>query len=137
VSVPETQRTHGKLEVLTKAMDLAVYTLRITKNPKVFPPEYQSSMTDDIIRTAKDIYIDAWTANNISVRSADDWKERKYLQERAARNCNNFLALIQLAKPLYHLSSKRIAYWGKLIIEVRNLIRKWKDSDSKRYGNLK
>ncbi len=137
MAVVESERSQSKLETIVKALDLATYTIRITNNPKVFLPEYRSSLTDDIIRTAKDIYIDAWTANNVLVKTAEDWKVRKALQERAARNCNNLLALMGLAKSVFHLKSKRIKYWGEKTLEVRKYLRDWKDGDNKRYGGLK
>lgn len=137
MAVAEGERSQSKLEVIVKALDLATYTIRITNNPKVFLPEYRSSLTDDIIRTAKDIYIDAWTANNVLVKTADDWKIRKALQERAARNCNNLLALMQMAKSVFHLKSKRVKYWGEKTITVRGYIRDWRDGDSQRYGKIK
>lgn len=56
------------------------------------------------------------------------------LQERAARNCNNLLALIQLAKTIFHLKSKRVKYWSEKTIDVRGYLRSWRDADSKRYG---
>lgn len=137
MAVAEGERSQSKLEVIVRALDLATYTIRITNNQKVFLPEYRSSLTDDIIRTAKDIYIDAWTANNILVKSVDDWKIRKSLQERAARNCNNLLALIQIAKTVFHLKSKRIKYWSEKTIDVRGYLRSWRDADSKRYSSIK
>lgn len=136
MSVPETERGKGKFDVLIKANDLATYTIRITKNPKVFLPEYQTALTDDIIRAAKNVFINAWTANNIRVVERDDWAERKRLQEQAAQECNNLLALIQIAKPVYHLKAKRVKYWGQKIIDTRNAIRDWKAGDNKRYGKL-
>lgn len=136
MSVPETERGKGKFDVLIKANDLATYTIRITKNPKVFLPEYQTALTDDIIRAAKNVFINAWTANNIRVVERDDWAERKRLQEQAAQECNNLLALIQIAKPVYHLKTKRVKYWGQKIIDTRNAIRDWKAGDNKRYGKL-
>lgn len=136
MAVPAGERGHGKFEVLVKAQELAAYTLKITKNKKVFLPEYQTALTDDIIRMAKDIYIKAWTANNIRVTDEQGWNDRKKLQEEAAQCCNNLLALIQLAKPVYHLSAKRVEYWGRKTIEVRKELRDWKAGDSKRYGKL-
>ena len=137
MSVPETQRGTGKFEVLIKANDLAVYTMRITKNPKHFPPEYQTALTNDIINTAKNIYMQCWTANNIRVADdAENWRERKRLQEAATRDCNNLLALLQMAKPLFHLESKRVKYWAAKTIDVRKRIREWKEGDSKRYNKL-
>jgi len=77
------------------------------------------------------------TANDIG---GDDeprnWLERKKLQQEAARECNNLLALIQIAKPLYHLTSKRVKYWGQKTIEVRQALRDWNAGDTKRYGKL-
>jgi hypothetical protein len=40
MSVPVNQRSHGKLEAYVKAYELAGYTLKITKNKKVFSDEY-------------------------------------------------------------------------------------------------
>ena len=138
MSVPESKRGHGKFEVLTKANELAVYTIRITKNQKVFKPEYRSAVTDDIVHTANDIYIKCWSANNIRVgEDAEKWKERKHLQESAIQDCNNLLALMDLAQKVFHLETRRIKYWGGKTVEVREYVRKWKEGDSKRYAKMK
>lgn len=95
MSVPEGQRGKGKFTVLTKANMLSIYTVKICCNKKVFLPEYQHALTDDIIRTAKDIFIHCWTANNIRVgKDEEKRKERRRLQEQAANDCNNLLALM-------------------------------------------
>lgn len=131
MSVNESERGKGKFDVLIKANGLAVYTIRITKNPKIFLPEYQTALTNDIIHTAKEIFTKAWTANNIRVGDEPrNWLERKKLQQEAARECNNLLALIQIAKPLYHLTSKRVKYWGQKTIEVRQALRDWNAGDT-------
>lgn len=136
MSVPTGQRAKSKFEVLIKARELAKYTLDITKNTKVFSPEYQTALTNDIISTAKNIFIKSWTANNIRVTNPDHAKQRKELQESAALDCNNLLALIDLAKSVYHLKSKRIKFWAEKTITVRSFIREWTTSDTKRYKNV-
>ena len=136
MSVPESQRGKGKFDVIINALCLAQYTITITKNKNIFLPEYQSALTDDLIRSAKDIYINAWKANNIRVASQEDWKERKHLQELSILECNSLLATMQLAKKVFHLKSKRIKYWGELTIKTRDGIRAWKESDTKRYKNI-
>lgn len=136
MSVPESQRGKGKFDVIINALYLAQYTITITKNKNIFLPEYQSALTDDLIRSAKDIYINAWKANNIRVTSQEDWKERKHLQELSILECNSLLATMQLAKKVFHLKSKRIKYWGELTIKARDGIRAWKESDTKRYKNI-
>lgn len=135
MSVPEGQRSHSKLEVIIFARDLASYTIKITKNQKVFPPEYNNGITNTIIATATSIYMDCWTANNIYVNAPGDWAERDALQKRAALNCNNLLALMQLAQEIFHLKTKRIEFWGSKTINVRNRIRAWNESDCKRYAS--
>lgn len=132
-NVPHTPQNR-QLDACVKAKDLVIHTIKICANKNIFLPEYQTSFTDDIIRTAKNIFIYAWTANNIRVNNADDWMERKRLQKRSVIECNNLLALISIAKTLYHLKHKKVTYWVSLTVEARNYIKKWMESDSKRYG---
>ena len=135
-NVPDTPQNR-QLNAVWYARELAVYTIQICKNKKVFLPEYQSALTDDIIRTAKDIYINAWTANNIRVAEKNKkelWAWRSKLQRQAILDCNNLLALIGLAHPLFHLKGKRIEYWSEQTLKVRNYIKKWRESDIDRYS---
>lgn len=135
-NVPDTPQNR-QLNAVWYARELAVYTIQICKNKKVFLPEYQSALTDDIIRTAKDIYINAWTANNIRVTEKNKkelWLWRSKLQRQAILDCNNLLALIGLAPPLFHLKGKRVEYWSEQTLKVRNYIKKWRESDVDRYS---
>lgn len=134
MSVPEGMRKEGKFLLLIKAEELTRYTIVITKNEKVFLPEYQRALTDDLISFAKDIYIKIRTANDILVRTKDDWLERCKLQKEAVRCCNNLLALLDIAYRVFHLNSKRVRYWGAMIVDVRNRTRAWNENDAKRYS---
>lgn len=136
MSVPVGERRESRLEVFVQALDLVTYTLRITKNEKIFLPEYQRQVTDDIIETAKSIYIDAWDANNVRVTTKDDWRARRELQLRAARECNRLLSLIGIAKSSFHLKNKRVKFWTGKVLKVRGMIRSWNESDSKRYSQI-
>ena len=147
MSVPESRRGHGKFEVCVRANQLAIYTIQICSNKKVFTEQYQEAVTSDLIRLAKDIYIKVRTANGIYIKASADPKEvadaerqkaqeRRRLQESAIADCNSLLALMDIAKRVFHLSSKRIRYWGALTIEVREYIQRWKDADRKRYAAL-
>lgn len=136
MSVPVNKRTQGKLEVCTKAHDLCCYTLQITKNKNVFSEEYQAALTDKIIATALEIHMNVWSANNVLVKSESDYRLRRQMQDIAANKCNVLLSLIDIAKTIFHLSSKRVIYWSKKTIEARNMIRAWKASDYERYKNL-
>ena len=137
MSVQETDRGKSKFECLINTMKLAIYTIRITKNEKVFLPEYRSALTDDIIRSAKNIHIYAWQANDIRVDSAEKYAKRRELQQKAIDECTALLPTIQMAKTVFHLKGTRIKYWTKLIVEARDGLRAWRNSDSKRYKEFK
>lgn len=140
MSVPKGQQTDGKLLVNELARDLAVYTIQITSNPKVFLPQFQTALTNELVRTATNIHKLAWTANNIMVRAPNGREQyalRRKNQEMAAAECNNLISLIDIAKPLFHLDTKRCRYWGKKTLEVRNKIRGWMESDAKRYAEYR
>ena len=134
MSVPVNERSHGKLEACVKASELCVYTLRITVNPKIFKPEYQHALTDKIVDTALEIQNLSWSANNVLVNSAEDMYRRLDYQDRAADACNNLLSLVEIAKPIFHLATKRVIHWSGLAIETRKLIRAWREADRKRYS---
>lgn len=137
MAVPAYKRSVPKLQVIIDAMELAAYTIQVTKNPKVFDPLYNTAITNDIISTAKDIYISAWTANNIMVRSDGDlYRKRREYQTNAILQCNNLLALIQLAQRIFHFRTKRLGFWASKIVGTRSILQAWKESDANRYGHL-
>lgn len=136
MSVPEGKRGTNKFEVLLKARDLCVYTTQICTNTNVFLPQYQNALTNKIIQSATDIFVKCWTANNIRVVTEEDKLNRRRLQDEAHLECNNLLALMQIAQGLFHLPTKRIKYWGGKTLDVRVLISKWIEADSKRYKSV-
>lgn len=139
MSVPVNQRSHGKLEACSKAYELSVYTLRITKNKKIFTEDYQDVLTDKITNLAVDIFILSKAANDIVVRTEKDkenYNARIAMQTDAIRKCGQLSSMILLAKPIFHLSSKRVKYWVGLTKETRTLLKAWSDSDKKRFSHL-
>ena len=84
---------------------------------------------------AMDIYAKSWAANNIRADTNKVNREKRYAyQIDAIVLCDNMLAYIGIAKQVFHIRNNRMKYWGQLIIEVKNLLQAWKDSDVKRYG---
>ena len=105
MSVQKDSRREGRLSLATLARSHAKYVIQITKNPKVFDPAYSDSVTDDIIRQAKDINRQIWAANNVLVNSPEDYKLRRQHQEKAALLCNTLLADMEIAQSVFHLFS--------------------------------
>ena len=140
MSVHKSDQGIGKFQVHEKARALAAYTIHITSNPNIFPPEYNNAIINKINATALDIQTSTWTANNIMVKgdnAKELYLERRKNQEKAAVDCNILLSLIDLAWKVFHLKSKRVRYWSGMTIEVRNLIRAWHNSDTKRYAEYR
>lgn len=129
--VVASKRGTNKFQVLIEAQKLCKYTLEICTNENVFIPRYKTALTDDLIRISKDIFINLLNANRKDL--VKEHKLRKAKMDKAIDLCDDLLSLIQIAKPIFHLSNKRIKYWGSLIFNVQNLTRSWKESDLVRY----
>ena len=120
---------------LDSCRELAVHTIRICSNEEIFDARYRN-ITQKTVEYAVRIYMSAWSANNVLVKTADDWKIRRQYQRDAVLSCNTLLAMIDLSKQLYHLRSRKVKYWAMMVIKTRTMLRKWAEADQKRYGKL-
>lgn len=137
MSVPESKRGEGKFSVLTKTEDLMKYTLHITQNSNRFDQQYRDVVLDRIDGLVIDIFEKCWRANNIKVGdSLKKWEIRRDLEDEALLDCDDLLAVLQVARALCHVESKRMKYWTEKIRDVKTTIKKWHDSDCKRYSCL-
>ena len=152
MSVNENDRRNGKLKVLNMARELTLYTLGIAKNEDVFTPydikknpdgsiekvpnETKADLIRDINRYAKHVYLYGWLANDIRVGKWRDWERRDDYQNVAIDSCNALLVSMGLAKTTFHLKSKRMVFWGRSTVNVRNALRAWHESDTKRYEDM-
>lgn len=132
--VPDTPSTR-LLEAAYAAQSAALHTIRLCTNPNVFLPQFQTALTDDLIRTSKDIYIWIWTANKIMVSSQSAWAEREALQRKAIFGCDAMIAMIGLAKRLFpKVRRKKAAFWARKVLDAKHLTQKWHASDVERFG---
>lgn len=134
MSVPASRRNENQtLKTLLLTMDLAYYAVKICCNENVFLPKYRNAVTDDLIRLAKDIYINCRTANGIRVSTIEDLASRSRLQLQAKADCDTLIAELDIAKRVFHLSGRRIQYWAGKTIECREYITRWRESDIKHF----
>ena len=136
-NVPDTP-SNRQLEACQAAMDLAVHTIKITSNTNIFKVEYQGAVTNEVISTAKTVYTSAWSANNVYVSKVkpDRWPEREKLQYEAINKCNELLALINIARRVFHLKSTKVNYWSQLALNARRLITKWHEANAEQYRGV-
>lgn len=132
-NVPDTPQNR-QLDACEKTMELALHTIQICENKKIFTVEYQEALTNDIIKCAKDIYVLAWRANNIYTTVENGrWPDRERLQLLSISKCNELIALINIARRLFHLKGKKVRYWTELVVDARAMLRKWHDANADQY----
>lgn len=136
MSVPAYRRKKGKLEVEVKARQLFATMLKAVSNPKKFDPIYYDLFTKRWLEKLESAYLNCWRANNILVKTKQDYEKRKSLQNEAIRDLLDFLALLSSFKEIYKAPARRIIYWTDKTLEVVKLIQAWKTSDRERYGKI-
>lgn len=135
MSVPKSKRSHSDLEVITKANDLAAYTIQICSNEKHFPKRYRWCITNKIVETAIEISKYALSANSIYVADGDkeSLRMRKQFQIVALTDTYALLAMMDIAYRAFGIEGDRMSYWTGKVLEVQTLLRAWKKSDAERY----
>ena len=133
MSVIKAKRSEGKLQVLTQANNLCVYTVQICKNEKYFPKRDRWIMTQHIVHEALDVLCCVKRANAVNVATWEDYIYRRAQQVEAYSHAEALLTLLDVAYCTLCIENDRIEFWTGQIIETENLIKKWRESDRKRY----
>jgi len=134
MSVVKNKRTESRLEVITRARELAAYTIKICSNEKNFPKRYRWCVTSKIVDSAIGINSLINKANSIYVKTDEDFKQRRECQVEAMSETYGMLTMMDIAYYTFGMDSKRIDHWTGLVLELQQLLRKWRDSDFDRYG---
>lgn len=135
MSVVKSKQGTPKFDLFDKTSRMAAHTLKITMNPNVFDQDAAKEVIQEIRTAAIRIHILCWRANDIKVPEKNNRKQlerRMELEYYALKYCTDLKGLINLAKPLYHLSGRKVKYWMKLVLEVQDGIRAWRESERKR-----
>ncbi|MBE7091747.1 MAG: hypothetical protein E7365_00995 [Clostridiales bacterium] len=136
MSVVKSKRGEGQLVVITKAEELAEYSVKICKNEKHFPKAFRWCFTMKIVDEAVSIYTLIREANTIFVTTKEDYSLRRRKQLEALSLTDSLLGLIDLAKRVYGLDSDRVEHWALLVKNVSKPLRKWLKSDEERYKDI-
>lgn len=133
MSVVKSKQSEGKLVVITKACDLAEYTLKICANEKTFPKRYRWCLTSKIVESAMNINNGVNMANSVFVRDETDYILRKRYQTQALAETYALLSMVDIAYRTYSLDTARVEHWTRLIYDVQNLIRNWRKAEIEKY----
>ena len=119
-----------KLDVITKAMELAEHTLRITSNCNRYPKKYRFSLVDKMQNKALSIYEKLQEANRTDIK--DYKRERQELQTKAITYCDQLLFYIELSYKLQIINNKSMEYWSKMVCNVKHMTIAWRSKDRER-----
>lgn len=119
-----------KLGVITKAMELAEHTLRVTSNCNRYPKKWRFSLVDKMQNKSLEIYEKLHEANRTDIK--DYGRARRELQTQAITYCDQLLFYIEMSFKLQIISHKSMEYWSKMVCDVKHMSLKWRTSDSKR-----
>jgi hypothetical protein len=76
-------------------------------------------------------------ANSIYVLDINDYQTRRQYQNKALSSSYALLTMMDIAYTTFGIGDDRMVHWVGLVIDVQNLLRNWRKSDSDRYKNLK
>ena len=94
MSVPKGKRGEQKLAVLTKAIELADYTVTICKNEKLFPKRDRWILTNRIVNSAFDVAEAVRKGNSIRVVREEDYLRRREYQQSAFESAETLITFI-------------------------------------------
>jgi uncharacterized Fe-S center protein len=134
MSVRVSERSQGDLDVIVKAKQMAAHTVEITNNTNYFPKRYRMTITDKIVNKSFEIFMLLYEANEIYPRNKRDFEDRQRNQRRAMACCRTLVAMIDIAKTLFHLPDDKVKYWTRLVVEVRYMTAAWYKKELDRFG---
>lgn len=129
MAVIKSKRQENPLQVLSMALGLAVHTLIVCKNEKLFPKRDRWLLTAEIVRTALGIYIRIRKANRVRVEGMEDYTRRMTLQSEALDLIDTLMGLIDIAGAFCKLPGNKQEYWTGLALNLENKARAWHRSD--------
>ena len=128
--------TEPKFETGEVFKALAGYTVTVCKSEKNFPKRDRWMLTAEIVRAAVKAYGHVIEANNIEVRTMEDYKLRRQHQIKARAKLKKLNAYIEIAMIALTLEPERVDTWEDYINTCYRMLAKWRESDRKRYKAL-
>lgn len=134
MSVRVNERLQGDLEVIIKAKQMAIHTIKITNNTDYFPKRYRLTIVDKIVDKSFEIFTLLYEANETYPRCKKELEERQYNQRKAMACCRTLVAMIDIATTLFNLPADKVSYWTRLVVEVRYMTAAWYKKEQDRLG---
>lgn len=118
------------LQVILKAKELAVHTLRITSNANRYPKKFRFSLVDKMQNKSMEIYEALLEANRTDIK--DYKRERLELQTKAITYCDELLFYIEMSFELNIINDTSLEHWSKMVSDIKHMAIAWRTKDRKR-----
>ena len=118
------------LQVIIKAKELAVHTLRITSNANKYPKKFRFSLVDKMQNKSMDIYEALFEANRTDIRNYK--RERLEHQTKAITYCDELLFYIEMSYELNIINIESTEHWSKMVSDIKHMAIGWRTKDRNR-----
>ena len=117
------------LQVIIKAKNLCVHTMRVTSNCNKFPKKYRFTLCDKMQKKAMSIYEYLLEANRTALANK---RVRNELQTKAILYCDELMFYIEMCLELQIIQPNSAEYWSKLVSDIKYMTIAWRSKDKER-----
>lgn len=132
MSVRRSERKPSKMDVQTKAAELAKYTIDNALKESIVPKRDRWALGNRLVDTALEIATRIDSANTLRLDSIEEASQRRLEQRMALSATFRMMTLIHTARAITHFEERIHKHWTELVSEEQELLRGWMDSDRRR-----
>ena len=132
MSVRRSERKPSKMDVQTKAAELAKYTIDNALKERIVPKRDRWALGNRLVDTALEIATRIDSANTLRLDSIEEASQRRLEQRMALSATFRMMTLIHTARAITHFEERIHKHWTELVSEEQELLRGWMDSDRRR-----
>ena len=129
---PYGQKKLPEMQVLTKAKELELHSIRKSDSSKCYPKKYRFTLVSRIQDEALNITDALLEVNDLLLSDEIERPMRFRAHRTALRACRKLLRLIELSHELGRIDDDAFAYWSTMASDVRNMAAAWYKSDMRR-----
>lgn len=118
------------LQVIIKARQLVVHTVRLTSNANRYPKKYRYALVDKMQRLSMEILTALLHANRTDIRTFK--RERLELQTKAITYCDELLMYIEMSHELEIINAPSMENWSKMVCDIKRMTIAWRTKDRER-----
>ena len=120
------------MDVQTKAVDLAEYTIGNALKEKIVPKRDRWALGSRLVDAALELAERIDNANTLRLDNEEEARQRRVEQRLALAATFRLMTLVHVARRLTHFSEDTHMHWTELVNEEQELLRGWMDSDRRR-----